>query len=66
MATYRITSKRANFRQDISDGTTDILTHVRKVFGADVKMPALPGKSGDIIRARRGRKVVATVALLAD
>jgi hypothetical protein len=51
-----------DWRQDIR--TSDILSHVRTEFGDNVTMPALPGRSGDVVRVRRGRKVVATVSLL--
>lgn len=50
------------FRQDIH--TNEILSHVRSIYGHDVTMPWLPGRAGNIVRVRRGRKVVATVALL--
>ena len=57
---YRINAP--GFRQDIR--THDILSYCRKVFGDDVTMGHLPGRSGNVNRIRRGRKVVATVSLL--
>lgn len=52
---WRVTSK-SNFRQDIR--TDDILTHVRKIYGASVIV-----RNGQV---RRGRKTVATVRKLTD